>query len=534
MNTSAIPDNPIADAEKEALLASTQEFTLAEARATKALVAAGVANAGLYVHEAARMARLPCYAPHQQTSRALAALDTVVALHTRKWPQRWARIRSAAGEGYAGTVFDISLARLAKDMMRTVQIRVNGIDPDRLDEYARAMEAGDVFPAVVVFWNRSTNRVFLADGFHRYKAAVCVDDRYTIPAEVYAGTQQDAMEYAATCNATHGIPMTSADKRAAVGRLLTMHPDWSSREMARKVGCSHTFVDNIRTERGLSGNGCQIESERTVTRGDSTYSYTPPEQPDRERQKNEPGRIHFRPRRNLGSAQQEAGPDSPSSTPEVATLDELRQAFEVFLDSRFGTRGSRDNNLRERIEFLDDITSNDYQVPAGFGHGRPDVARTTWLKPTWISAVDNLRHRYRSQALMEKPPNPRVVNFPRATQDPLTLEPWQKIKRLLLDRRPSELRAVLGTTASLADFVNALDSIFFPPLRDRGERAAQTLLDVILAPWPGAEPEYAPPSAEASGDLACPDCGGNIELKHSDGDYILVCSDCGSVMEPAV
>ena len=568
MNTSPEPtrdhtiteESTVADAEQQETPASTQEFTVVEAKATRALFNAGVANAELFVREAVTMSRQAEYNPHQQTSCMLAALGTLIALHTREWPR-------LGGEGFAA--LGISLARLSRDVVHDVQIRVEGIDPDIMDDYARAMQAGDEFPPVIVFWDKMTNRVYLADGFHRYMAAKSLPELHTIPAEVYAGTQQDALEYAATCNATHGIPMTSADKRAAVGRLLRMHPDWSNREIGRKVGCGHSTVDTLRKEYDLSAQNGQIETKRTVTRGDSTYIYTPPAPPEQAEQPivyatqeeleiqvrdyldccgdREPGKqltkseldtdiifleslisndyhvpedmkmpeyyrrvdwvnavltvaSEWRPMRWMLLNADEDDEQEPPATVTYATLSELTRAFEEYVDSLYGTRGSRDNNLRERVAFLDDIVANDYQMPASFAF------RTTWLQSTWIGAVDNLLFKYRSQLAAEEA---------QQQQDPL--EPWQKIKRLLIDGDHDQLRTVLSTGA---------------PIRDRGIHIAQTLIDAIFLPWPEDAPEATLPSAEASGNPTCPDCGGDIEAKESNGDYIPVCSDCGSVIGP--
>jgi DNA-directed RNA polymerase subunit RPC12/RpoP len=107
---------------------------------------------------------------------------------------------------------------------------------------------------------------------------------YTAEATVYAGTRRDAEEYAATCNARHGLPMSNEDKRAAARRLLEIHPEWSNREIARRLGVSHPFVGKVRraleAEAEASGNDYQMPEERVVTRGDQTYTYRPPEQVD--------------------------------------------------------------------------------------------------------------------------------------------------------------------------------------------------------------------------------------------------------------
>lgn len=193
--------------------------------------------------------------------RAIAALDTLVALYERDWPK--------PGTG----IEELEVSFRMIDVDRDIQVRVDGVTPERVQQFMDAMEAGDVFPPITLFWDEAHRALWLADGFHRVQASRRIGD--TIRAHIYAGDIDAAVEYAATCNARHGLPMTSADKRAAVKRIVTLHRDdpepLSSREIARRVGCSHPFVENIRKE---------IEqpkpSLRMVTRAGSTYSYTPP------------------------------------------------------------------------------------------------------------------------------------------------------------------------------------------------------------------------------------------------------------------
>lgn len=72
-------------------------------------------------------------------------------------------------------------------------------------------------------------------------------------------------------NASHGLRRTNDDKRRAVLTLLNdlEWAKWSDREIARACGVTHPFVAKQRAD--LSGNGYQIEPERTVTRNGTTY-----------------------------------------------------------------------------------------------------------------------------------------------------------------------------------------------------------------------------------------------------------------------
>jgi len=655
----------------------SEAVEIARNYAIKTLEAAGVLDAARYVEQELKLAMMPEYTPDQQEARALVGLDTIVLLNTRQW----GTVNETKPEP-----IDFSLARIAADIVSAIQIRVDGIDPNRATDYASAMLAGDQFPPVVIFYDRGADRALLADGFHRYQAAVRAG-HYTIQAEVYAGTQDDAMEYAATCNARHGMPMSNADKRAAAGRLLTLHPDWSSREIGKRVGCSHTFVDKVRKEHDVSGNGCQIEQPqaRTVTRGDQTYTYTPPtgtgvpaatvwqiencirnylngrfghrldeSLAERvkllqvfKRNRALPADVHLPDRYDkddvrkavnnvleqciqrqrviehlaggeeaqdqtsegpaeyadvvtienciakyigdkIGYGQSEellaqqltiladiaddyyalpadlelpepyrkadlntaahnlidrkseiqrqlygtATPEpeeettetekqtTPDQQPEYATVNELRDAFDFYMDSLFGRDGLR----VKRLKYLEQIKIDEYQVPAQFGY------RTSWLRGSWIQAIDDLIYKYRALITLD-PPKARVVTFDPSPQDPTTFEPWLNIKMLLLNGYHEELRDYLPG-AEFSDFEQALCSVFAPPMRDRGARATQTLLDAIFQPWP--DPEPAPPVVEAQDSIACPECGGDVIISHLDGKSSLICAECGSVLEPVL
>lgn len=126
-----------------------------------------------------------------------------------------------------------------------------GISEATLSEYADAIVAGAVFPAVVVFFDGTD--YFLADGFHRlhgHRQAGCVE----ILADVRTGTRRDAVLYAVGANAEHGLRRTNDDKRKAVRTLLedAEWGQWSDREIAKQSGTHHKFVGRVREELSLA------------------------------------------------------------------------------------------------------------------------------------------------------------------------------------------------------------------------------------------------------------------------------------------
>jgi hypothetical protein len=143
----------------------------------------------------------------------------------------------------------------------SAQMRVAGIDPATVAEYAEAMLNGAVFPAIIVYFDGKA--YWPGDGFHRIEAAKSsgID---TILAEVRRGTSRDAIVLAAGANAAHGLRRTAADKRRSVETLLKDKEwrRWSDREIGKACAVDHKTVGKIRRE--LSGE-IPTDTHRAVT-----------------------------------------------------------------------------------------------------------------------------------------------------------------------------------------------------------------------------------------------------------------------------
>jgi uncharacterized ParB-like nuclease family protein len=74
---------------------------------------------------------------------------------------------------------EIPVADIRDD--RDLQMRVEGIFPATVEEYANEMKAGATFPPITVFEDR--DGFWLGNGFHRLAAAKTID-RETIAADV--------------------------------------------------------------------------------------------------------------------------------------------------------------------------------------------------------------------------------------------------------------------------------------------------------------------------------------------------------------
>ena len=114
-----------------------------------------------------------------------------------------------------------------------------------VDAYAEAMEAGEIFPPIVVW--RVDGELHLSDGYHRL-AALRRLKRECVEADVREGTALELFEHALGANAQHGLPRTQEDKRKAV-RAALAHPELSRRsdkQIAKLCLVSQPFVSGLR------------------------------------------------------------------------------------------------------------------------------------------------------------------------------------------------------------------------------------------------------------------------------------------------
>ncbi len=89
----------------------------------------------------------------------------------------------------------------------------DGTDWDTVQRYAEVLEQ---MPPITVF--KVDGRYLLADGFHRYSAALQRDWK-EIEAEVLEGARETALEHAIVANLGHGRPLTASEYKKAAQRL---------------------------------------------------------------------------------------------------------------------------------------------------------------------------------------------------------------------------------------------------------------------------------------------------------------------------
>jgi hypothetical protein len=147
--------------------------------------------------------------------------------------------------------------------LRIEDIRTDGDTQSRIEKNLEHLEnlkdvlidGGEFDDPILVYFDGEF--YWLVDGFHRLEATI-LSGRAFIDAIVESGDRTKAIEDSCGVNAKHGLPRTNADKRNSVNRLIAL-PHWqqrSNREVARKCGVTHTFVNKIRPDE-RNGNGFQ-------------------------------------------------------------------------------------------------------------------------------------------------------------------------------------------------------------------------------------------------------------------------------------
>jgi len=118
---------------------------------------------------------------------------------------------------------------------------------DRLDDFTveRYADSWERLPPITVF--NVDDRLLIADGFHRHAAAIMLGKR-TIRSEIREGSFTDALDFVASVNLFHGLPLTRAERRRAVEVKLKLHHDWSDRRMAEELAVSRELVAKIRRQ----------------------------------------------------------------------------------------------------------------------------------------------------------------------------------------------------------------------------------------------------------------------------------------------
>ena len=119
-----------------------------------------------------------------------------------------------------------------------MQVRIAGVDESHV---AMLAEAPGQLPPIVVHAATMT----VVDGAHRVHAARARGES-CIEAILVDVNATDAFVLAVGLNTRHGLPLSRADRRIAVTRILQCHPDWSDRRIATVAGVSPKTVGAVR------------------------------------------------------------------------------------------------------------------------------------------------------------------------------------------------------------------------------------------------------------------------------------------------
>lgn len=150
----------------------------------------------------------------------------------------------------------------------SLQPRVEGLDLD----HVRSLEAvAEAWPPLKVI--AQDGRCILVDGFHRFAAAQNLALEQMLVEVLEAPADGDLLGLAFSLNAIHGRPLTLSDRRAFAARLLRSHPDWSDREIGRRVGLVQPTIGKIR--QGLETRQDIAPAEIRVGRDGRNYPAPP-------------------------------------------------------------------------------------------------------------------------------------------------------------------------------------------------------------------------------------------------------------------
>lgn len=116
--------------------------------------------------------------------------------------------------------------------------RLTGPDEEHIHLLAAV---GAQLPPILV--HRPTMKVI--DGMHRLQATILRGED-SIAVEFFEGTEDELFLRAVQANVEHGLPLTRADREAAVVRIIASHPRLSDRAVAAVVGLSAPTVGVIR------------------------------------------------------------------------------------------------------------------------------------------------------------------------------------------------------------------------------------------------------------------------------------------------
>lgn len=126
--------------------------------------------------------------------------------------------------------------------LRELRVGISPRSSPENPEHTRTLvEAGAELPPVLV--HRASMTVI--DGIHRLRAAQ-VRGATSIAVRYFDGSAEDGLLLAVAVNGVHGLPLSIGERTEAVKRIVTAHPEWSDRSVAKLAGLSPAKTAEIR------------------------------------------------------------------------------------------------------------------------------------------------------------------------------------------------------------------------------------------------------------------------------------------------
>ena len=157
---------------------------------------------------------------------------------------------------------------LVMELNEGIQIRL-ATNVETIRRYAEVMkESGGYtpFPPIEVY--RIDGKLHIADGHHRWKAALAVGLE-TIPCYIHDGTEENLIETAFHGNETNALQMTDADLKHGREVAILKFPNKSDRELATICHCSPATIN--RAKRELEESGRYERPETVIGKDGKAY-----------------------------------------------------------------------------------------------------------------------------------------------------------------------------------------------------------------------------------------------------------------------
>lgn len=157
---------------------------------------------------------------------------------------------------------------LVTELNEGIQIRL-ATNVETIRRYAEAMkESGGYspFPPIEVY--RIDGKLHIADGHHRWKAALAVGLE-TIPCYIHDGTEENLIETAFHGNEKNALQMTDADLKHGREVAILKFPNKSDRELAAICHCSPATINRAKKE--LEESGRRERPETVIGKDGKAY-----------------------------------------------------------------------------------------------------------------------------------------------------------------------------------------------------------------------------------------------------------------------